>query len=78
MRVASVWKEFNDWYMSIRVDSNEYVDVKLLEDGFMYVLYDGVYSNYDENGIDREVTKEEWNKIIDFATNEFKKRGIIK
>lgn len=81
MRVASIWNEeaeTEEWYMSIRLDSNEYVDVKLCEDGFVYILYSGAYTNYDKNGIDRDVTKGEYDCIIDFAIGEFKKRGIIK
>ncbi len=80
MKVFETWTDDIDgsYYFILELKENEYLDVKRLEDGYSYVLYDAVYriNKNKEECLFRNCTQEENDlalKLIDEYYNNYLK-----
>ena len=77
MKVIKTWHDDvdNSYYFTLKVKENEFLDVKLLEDDYAYVLYDAVYAHRDhgEDDLFRNCTQEENNLALDIVDEYYNK-----
>lgn len=77
MKVIKTWHDDvdNSYYFTLKIKENEFLDVKLLEDDYAYVLYDAVYAhrNNGEDDLFRNCTQEENNLALDIVDEYYAK-----